>query len=136
MKSKIYILLLLAAISFAFASPVKSSTTFNIKLTITDNRNTNDCPGGPYTGSFYVRVFIILDGSVISENDVYIDNQNQNTITWVWGGSLTAYDKYQVQFDVCRYAYPNSYTCGQSFPQSSTYTMTQLTGGQPFTTTF
>jgi len=135
MKSKIYIFLLLAAIGFSFTNSVKATTTFNIKLTITDNRTTYPCVG-PYTGEFYVRVFIILDGSVISENDVYIDNQNQNTITWVWGGSLTAYDKYQVQFDVCRYAYPNSYTCGQSFPQSGTYTMTQLTGGQPFTTTF
>jgi len=133
---KIFITLAFVLIAMlAFNNAATASTTFNIYLTITDNiNNPPTCPDN-YGGPFYVRVFIIYDGNVITEHDVYISDELTHQITWVYGQTLSPFYYYQVQFDVCRYAPPNTYSCGESFPFLNNYTLSQLTGGWSFPVT-
>ena len=107
---------------------VSTASTINFYLYITDNGGTG-C-STPYSGYYYVRVHIIVNGTELCQHDWNnITGSTLTQLTWACDGDLSQYDKYTVTIDICRYSPPNSFTCCTSDSKAN-ITMLQLTNGQ------
>ena len=115
---KIYITLVFAVLAiFAFNNSAISQTTINFYLSLTDNRS--GCSS--FTGYYYVRVFIMINGNEIlcQHDQSNIVNQNIGTavqITWVCSANLSQWQNYQLRFDLSEINQnpPPTYLCGTS----------------------
>jgi hypothetical protein len=124
---KIFITFAFVAIAMlAFNKGSTASTTIDFNMNLTDNGGTG-C-SVPYNGYYYIRVHIIVDGSEICQHSQNNVTSGLNDITWVCDVDLSQYSNYTVTIDICRFSFPNIYTCCTS---NSKYNinMAQLTNG-------
>jgi len=128
MKKFFFALAFVAIAMFAFNNTATASTTINFYLQINDG---NNCPGGPsWTGAYYVRITIIVNGNEVCFHDQYNSSSAATQVTWVCNATLTQYDKITVKFDICHYDANSTpqLTCCQSV-YDGTLNMDELTNG-------
>lgn len=128
---KIFMTFAFVAIAMlAFNKVSTASTTIRFNLNVADNGITCSMP---YGGYYYVRVFIKLNGNIICQHDQYdVTNTSNTLITWVCDQDLSVFScTYEVVVDICRFAFPNTFTCCESgFTTTNVVCWWQLTGGQ------
>jgi len=125
---KIFLPLVLAVLlMLAFSKNTNASTTINFSIYLIDQGQHPGC-SLPYTGSYYIMVRIFVNGDFLTSHEEYDITAGSNPITWVYQGTLSQYEKYTVEIEICRYSPPNTLTCcdGNSY---GSYNMAQLTGG-------
>jgi|APCry1669188910_1035180.scaffolds.fasta_scaffold03265_1 hypothetical protein len=112
----------------AFNNIANAATTISFILYVDDGGHGFGC-SLPYSGAYYVHVYIYANGTLMCDEERYdVYNQTNYPISWSCGGDLSQYNYYTVTVEVCRYTPPSTLTCCFSSSQSN-ITASQLTGG-------
>jgi hypothetical protein len=124
---KIFITLVFAVIAMlAFNNAATASVTINFTLKVDDR-----CAPTPYTGTYTITVYIIVNGTPICQNSQngIQGGMTPNTITFLCDGDLFQSSHYEVRVDICRDTNPPS--CCTSDTKND-INMNQLTGITPW----
>jgi hypothetical protein len=127
---KVFLSLIFVVIAMlTFNTAAKATTTIRFYLSISDAGNYCSMP---YSGYYCIRVYVKLNGNTLCVHDqCNITNTSPTLITWVCDEALSEVEcNYQIYYDICRFAPPNTLTCCENQVTSgSNYCWLDLTSG-------